>query len=60
MEWYILLSLVIKKYPPMRDVRVSDKYCPWINDNLKALMKQRDKLKMQANEHKLYTLMNIY
>ena len=39
---------------------VSEKYCPWINEDLKKLMRSRDKLKKAANKTKSEILMNSY
>lgn len=47
-EWATLFNIVIEKNAPMREIRVSDKYCQWINSSLKALMKQRDKHKKKS------------
>ena len=44
--WSSLLSMLIDKSAPMTKMRVSEKYCPWIDKNLRALMQTRDKLKM--------------
>lgn len=41
-------------------MRVSEKYCPWINEDLKKLIRSRDKLKKAANKAKSETLMNSY
>ena len=41
-------------------MRVSEKYCPWINEDLKKLMRSRDKLKKAANKSKSEFLMNSY
>ena len=41
-EWFTRFNYVFEKHAPMREIRVSDKCCPWINSNLKAVMKQRD------------------
>ena len=41
-------------------MRVSEKYCPWINEDLKKLMRSRDKLKKAANKSKSEILMNSY
>ena len=46
-EWTSLLSAVMEKHAPIREVRVSDRNCTWINRELKLLMKSGDKLKKQ-------------
>ena len=40
-----LFSSVIEKYAPVQEMRVSDKYCPWVNADLRTLLKSKDKLK---------------
>ena len=45
--WSDLFSSIIEKHAPTRDIRVSDRNCPWVNADLKALMKSRDCLKKQ-------------
>ena len=44
-EWSSLSSAVIEKHAPTRDMRVSDRNSPWINTEIKLLMKSRDKIK---------------
>ena len=44
----------------LREIRVSDTDCPWINKELKFMMKSRDKLKKIAIKHKSQGLMDIY
>ena len=51
-EWSSIFSFVIEKHAPMREIIVSDRNCPWINRELKLLMKSRDELKEAANKHK--------
>ena len=41
-------------------MRVSEKYCPWIDKNLKNLMRTRDKLKRAAIKRKSPILMDSY
>ena len=41
-------------------MRVSDKYCPWVNADLRALIKSRDKLKLAASKNKSTLLMSSY
>ena len=36
--WSSMFSLIIEKHAPMAYMRVSEKYCPWINQNLKDLI----------------------
>ncbi len=44
----------------MTEMRVSEKYCPWINKDLKDLMRTRDKLKKAAIKGKSQFLMDSY
>ena len=47
-NWTNLWSLITEKHAPMRQRRVSEKYCPWVTFDLKALARSRDKLKKSA------------
>jgi len=40
-----IFSQVIEKQASLRQIRVSEKYCPWINSDLKNLIRTRDRLK---------------
>ena len=55
-----VFSEVIEKHAPLRQIRVSEKYCPWINSDLKNLIITRDGLKRSAVKHKSQHLMNSY
>ena len=55
-----VFSQVIKKHAPLRQIRVSEKYCPWINSDSKNLIRTRDELKRSAVKHKSQHLMNSY
>ena len=33
-DWSALFSLVIGKHTPLREMLVSEKYCPWIDKDL--------------------------
>ena len=59
-NWTNLLSLIIEKHAPMRQRRVSEKYCPWITSDLKALARSRDKLKKSAMKTGSAILMEAY
>ena len=37
-DWSALFSSLIEKHAPLREMRVSEKYCPWIDKHLKGLM----------------------
>ena len=58
--WSYLFSFFIEKYAPIRDIRVSDRNCPWVNSELKAMMKSRDRLKKAAVSAKSESLMRSY
>ena len=59
-NWTNMLSLIIEKHAPMRQRRVSDRYCPWITSELKANIRSRDKLKKSAVKHGSALLMQAY
>ena len=58
--WSTLFSLIIEKHAPMTEMRVSEKYCPWIDRNLKDLIRTRDKLKKAAVSSKSPLLLDSY
>ena len=41
-DWSTLFSLIIEKHAPLKELRVSEKYCPWIDKDVKGLMRTRD------------------
>ena len=47
-EWSNAFSSIIEKHDPMKTIRVSEKYCPWVNADLKRVIRSRDKLKKKA------------
>ena len=51
-NWSNLFSSVIEKHAPFQTMRVSDKYCPWVNADLRELIKFRDKLKQASGMQK--------
>ena len=51
--WPEKFSLIIEKYAPLIEMRVSENYCPWIEKDLRDLMHTRDKLKKSQS---LWTL----
>ena len=55
-----VFSQVIEKHAPLRQIRVSEIYCPWINSDLKNLIKTRDRLNRSAVKHKSQHLVNSY
>ena len=56
----LLTSLIIEKHAPLIEMRVSEKYCPWIDKDLRDLMRTRDKLKKTAVKGKSQILMDSY
>ena len=44
-KWLYLLSLVMEKHAPLTELKVPDKYSPWLTKEFKALARTRDKLK---------------
>ncbi len=59
-NWSHLFSLTINKHAPITEMRVSEKYCTWINKDLKELMRTRDRLKKAASKRKSKILMDSY
>ena len=58
--WSEMFSLIIEKHAPLIEMRVSEKYCPWIDKDLRDLMRTRGKLKKnqqsKVNPQSLWTL----
>lgn len=52
--------MIIEKHAPLSEMRVSEKYCPWINKALKDLMRTRDKIKKSAIKGKSPILKDSY
>ena len=59
-QWSTLFSLIIDKHASIKTLRVSEKYCPWVNVGLKQLIRSRDKLKKAAVKSKSQLLMSSY
>ena len=59
-QWSTLFSLIIDKHAPIKSLRVSERYCPWVNGGLKELIRSRDKLKKAAVKNKSLLLMSSY
>ena len=59
-EWSSIFSAIIEKHAPIRKTRISDKNSPWVNNELKSLMKLRYKLKKDAVKHKSQAMMGCY
>ena len=47
-KWSYLLSLVIEKHAPLTELKVSDRYSPWLTKEFKALARTRYKVKIMA------------
>ena len=47
-QWTSSISLILEKHAPLRERRVSEKFCPWLTKDLKLMSAARDKLKKQA------------
>ena len=58
--WSSLFSLILEKHDQICEMRVSERFCPWIDQNLKSLMRSRDKLKKAAVASKSPLLMASY
>ena len=59
-DWSAIFSALIEKHAPLREMRASEKYCPWIDRDLKNLMRTRDKLKRATIKRESPILMNSY
>ena len=59
-KWSYLLSLVIEKHAPLIELKVPDKYSPWLTKEFKALARTRDKLKNIAMKKNSSILMASY
>ena len=47
-HWTNIFSLITDKHAPLCEMRVSEKYCPWIDGDLRDRMRTRDKLRKSA------------
>ena len=59
-HWTGIISFTIDKHAPICEIRVSEKYCPWIDKELKGLMRTRDKLKTSAVKSKSLLITDSY
>ena len=59
-NWKSILSLAIDKYAPLIERRVSDKSTPWLNPEIKKMLRTRDKLKTAAIKSRSNILMEAY
>ena len=55
-----LFSSLIDKHAPYREIRLSEKFCPWISTDLKYLIRRRDQLKQAAVRNNSMSLMMTY
>ena len=58
-HWSNSFSMIIEKHAPIVEMRVSEKYCPWIDRDLRDLIHTRDKLKKSAVETKSHFLWSL-
>ena len=59
-QWTSSFSLILDKHAPLRERRVSEKFCPWLTKDLKLMSAARDKLKKQAVRSNSEILMQAY
>ena len=59
-QWSDTLSQIIDKHAPLREKRVSERFCPWITPELKKICRTRDKLKIAAVKANSELLMSAY
>ena len=59
-RWSDTLSQIIDKHAPLREKRVSERFCPWITPELKKICRTRDKLKIAAVKSNSELLMSAY
>ena len=59
-DWSNFMSMIIDKHAPIKSVRVSEKYCIWINKDVKVLIRERDTLKNEAVSDNSSPLMESY
>ena len=59
-QWTTMFSLVLEKHAPLRNRRVSEKFCPWITKYFKLMWTSRGKLRKQAIKSKSEILFDAY
>ena len=59
-KWSELVSLVTDKHAPIREQRVTERFCHWITPSLKKLFKTRDKHKANAVKMRSEILISAY
>ena len=52
--------MMIDNHAPCKSIRASERFCPWINTNLKTLMQSRNKVKRAAIKNNSALLMSSY
>ena len=57
-HWTSIFPLIIDKHAPLYEMRVSEKYCLWIDKNVRDLMWTWDKLKESAVKSKSALLLD--
>ena len=55
-DWHNLFSMVIDRHAPIKSMRISENYYPWINKALKGLIGERDTRKNEQVNTILLTL----
>ena len=59
-QWTKIFSLILEKHAPLRNRRVSERFCPWITKDFKLMCASRDKLRKQAIRSKSEVLFDAY
>ena len=59
-QWTTMFSLVLEKHAPLRNRRVSERFCPWLTKEFKLMCASRDKLRKQAIRSKSDILFDAY
>ena len=59
-QWTTIFSHVLENHAPLRNRRVSERFCPWITKDFKLMCASRDKLRKQAIKSKSEVLFDAY
>ena len=59
-QWSTTLSLVIEMHANLQDMRVSNKYSPWLNSDFRKLSRERDRIKSASVKRMSALLMDAY
>ena len=59
-EWSNAFSSIIEKHARMKTILASEKYCPWVNADLKKRIRSRDKLNKKAIKTRSLLLLSSY